>query len=241
MGSDRAAARVVAPQTDVERVAGFPTRRRLLLFGGLLGGAAVAVAACGNITTAVSPTGASGIGGVSGATAAGSGVAAAAPLAAQGAQAFLYLTISSPEGVGTPSYPAYTPSYFAVPANTLVQVQIACFDTGSAAVPQGYEKVQGTVGGTMSVFAATTGDMSKLPAQTVDALAADAIVHTLTVPALNLNVPVPGGSTVQFLYQTGAAGSHPWQCMASCGTGSSGWSGPMAEDGYMEGSMTVQA
>jgi len=58
MGSDRAAARVVAPQTDGEAVAGGPTRRPLWLFGGLLGGAAVAAAACGNIPSAASATGA---------------------------------------------------------------------------------------------------------------------------------------------------------------------------------------
>jgi len=61
MGHDRAAARVTAPQTDVQRVAGVPTRRTLLLFGGLLG-AAVAAAACGNIASAASAPGVSGIG-----------------------------------------------------------------------------------------------------------------------------------------------------------------------------------
>jgi hypothetical protein len=220
-----------APVTRDMAAAG-PTRRRLLLFGGLLGGAALATAACGNITT---PAGASGTSGASPLA------AAAAPGAGSGPQAFLYLTISSPAGTGRPDYPAYTPSYFTVPANTLLQVQITCFDSGPATVPAGYEKVTGAAGGTMDVFAATVGDLSKLTPQTLAALPQDAVVHTFTVPELNLNVPVPGTSTVRFLYQTGAPGTHAWQCMAACGTGSSGWSGPMAEAGYMQGVMTVGA
>ncbi len=215
-------------------VAGGATRRRMLLLGGLLGGAAVA-AACGQITT---PAGSFGI------SASGAG-AAAAPLAAGGAsqspQAFLYLTINSPAGTGKPQYPAYVPSYFTVPANALVQVQITCFDSGPASIPQGYQNVQGTVGGTAQLYAATLGDLSTVPAQTVTAIPADQVVHTFTVPTLNLNVALPGTSTLRFLLQTGAPGTHPWQCMAACGTGESGWGGPMSDAGFMSGTLTVQA
>jgi hypothetical protein len=203
-------------------------RRRFLQLGGMLGGAAIA-AACGRITT---PAGSFGISATPG--------AGAVPLSAPAApQAFLYLTINSPAGTARKGYPAYVPSYFTVPANALVQVQLTCFDSGPAPVPQGYQNVQGTVGTTMDLLAATVGDLSKVPAQTVSGLPANGVVHTFTVPSLQLNVPVPGTATVRFLLQTGAAGTHPWQCMAACGSGTSGWGGPMAAPGYMSGALTV--
>ena len=211
-------------------------RRRFLQLGGILGGAAVA-AACGRITTAP------GSFGISGSATPSGGVATL--LAAGGAsstpQAFLYLTILTGKMIGKSGWPAYVPGNYTLPANSTVQVEIHCFDDGAATVPSGYEQVRGTVGGTMTVISQLLGDLSKAAAQTVQSIAPSNVAHTLTVADIGLNVPVPPLSTVRFLLQTGTAGSHGWQCMADCGTGQTGWGGPMTTDAYMKGTLTVQA
>ncbi len=163
--------------------------------------------------------------------------AATAPTGGRPAD-FLYLSILAGQITGKQGWPRYVPADFSVPAHALVQVEIRCFDTGPAAVPAGYEKVQGTVGGVMTVLPGPD-PAATARGRAVSALSAKGVAHTLTMAGLGLNVPVPPLSTVRFTFRTGAPGSVPWECMASCGTGTSGWSGPMAEAGWMQGTMAV--
>ena len=151
---------------------------------------------------------------------------------------FLYLSILAGHITGKQGWPRFVPADFSVPAHALVQVEIRCYDTGPAAVPSGYAKVQGTVGGVMTLLPGPD-PAPTARGRTVSALSAKGVAHTLTMAGLGLNVPVPPLSTVRFTFRTGAPGSVPWECVASCGTGTSGWSGPMAQAGWMQGTMAV--
>jgi hypothetical protein len=137
-----------------------------------------------------------------------------------------------------PAYMATSPT--ALPANTVVTVTIRNFDLGDDAVPANYPmlSVQGTTGG----VAYTQG-------KSYTGLDATHLSHTFTIPALHLNVPIPGDAvgdatnvSVTFSFRTPAkAGTYTFQCYVPCGTGSSGFDGPMSTMGYMRGTITVVA
>ncbi len=172
----------------------------------------------------------------------GVGVAAARPRAAvrgPAVSSYLYLAILTGGMIGKKGWPEFVPANFSVPAHAVVQAEIRCFDDGTATVPPAYSHVRGTVGGSMTVLAAVNGDIARAPAHVVKGINLKDVAHTLTVPSLGLNVPIPPSSTVRFLFATGAAGSHAWQCMSACGTTSSGWGGPMSSNGWMRGTMAV--
>jgi hypothetical protein len=191
------------------------TRGRILLFGilGVLATAAVAsLAACGSAPSA-----------------------AAAPKMTQ------HLTFDilpvKPGGPATnnPAYIATSPT--ALPANTVVTVTIRNFDLGDDKLPANspFLQVQGVTGSaTMDGKAFTSLD-------------ADHVAHTFTIPQLHLSVPISGDPvgdanyvTVSFSFKTPAkAGSYTFQCYVPCGTGDSGWNGPMATMGFMRGTITV--
>ena len=121
-----------------------------------------------------------------------------------------------------------------LPANTLVSVTLRSYDNGVSVPTAIYGKVSGTVGGTIL-----------LAGKAVRAVPLKTIAHTFTIPALGLNVPVPAvkGSAkyVQetFEFKTAKAGTYAWQFYAPCGTGASGWGGPMVTPGQMMGQVTV--
>jgi hypothetical protein len=135
-------------------------------------------------------------------------------------------------------YAAYVPStVLSLPAISLVTVTIRNFDLDVTPLPvdSPYTRVQGTVGGV--AYANGTA---------YAALDRSGIAHTFTVPALHLNVPIPGHAaagkryvTVTFQVHTGGAGIYAWRCFAPCGQGSDGQSGPMADDTYMRGTLIV--
>ena len=135
-------------------------------------------------------------------------------------------------------WPAYSPSNLVVPANSLVTVTIRDYDLGDTAMPKDspFTKIQGTIDGTASADGSN-----------YSSLAPDKIAHTFTIPQLNVNIPLPGDGlkgkdfdTVTFTFRTGKAGTYTFQCFDPCGTGSSGWEGPMVTKGYMIGTLTVQ-
>jgi hypothetical protein len=137
-----------------------------------------------------------------------------------------------------PAYVATSPT--ALPANTVVTVTIRNFDLGDDAMPANspYLRVQGTTDG---VASADGTSYTSLDAQHVS--------HTFTIPQLHLNVPIPGDPvgdaaavSVTFSFRTPpTAGTYYFQCYVPCGTGESGYNGPMATLGYMRGSLTVVA
>lgn len=137
-----------------------------------------------------------------------------------------------------PTYVATSPT--ALPANTIVTVTIRNFDVGDDAVPAGSPilQVQGT-----------TNNNAVADGKAYTALDATHVSHTFTIAQLRLNVPLPGDPvgdanhvTVTFSFRTPAkAGIYTVQCYVPCGTGSSGFDGPMATLGYMRSTVTVVA
>jgi hypothetical protein len=135
-------------------------------------------------------------------------------------------------------WPAYALNTIVVPAYSLVTVTIRNYDLGDTTLPKGspFNTVQGIVGG-----------VAYADGHAYSALAPEKVSHTFTVPQLHINVPVPGDATggkpyveVSFTFRTGAAGSYYFRCFDPCGTGASGWNGPMLTKGYMLGTLTVQ-
>jgi hypothetical protein len=131
-----------------------------------------------------------------------------------------------------PAYVATSPT--TLPANTLVTVTIRNFDVGDDALPASspFLRVQGTAGGAASA-----------DGKIYTKLGANHVSHTFTIMQIGLNVPIPGDPvgdannvTVTFSFRTPAkAGAYTFQCFVPCGTGTSGFQGPMADMGYMKG------
>ncbi len=162
-----------------------------------------------------------------------------ADTAAPAGDVWLYLAILTGKMLGKKGYPQVVPADFTVPANATIHCEIRCFDDGAASVPSGYEKVKGTVGGTVTLVPLVQ-EVPSGKGHTVQALDPKKVAHTITMTDIGLNIPIPPLTAVRFTFKTGAAGTHPWQCMAACGTGTGGWGGPMSTDGWMKGTMTIQ-
>ncbi len=132
------------------------------------------------------------------------------------------------------NWPQFTPTNFTATKGQTVVLTITSFDPGTSTLPASFTKVSGTVGGTELVNG-----------QAVSQIDPNQGSHTLTIPSLGINIVVPAvpvgekSITVQATFQVTKSGDFVWQCMAPCGTGPSGWSGPMAEKGYMSGTLTV--
>jgi heme/copper-type cytochrome/quinol oxidase subunit 2 len=135
-------------------------------------------------------------------------------------------------------WPAYAPSTVVVPTNSLVTVTIRNYDLGDTSLPEGspFTTVHGMVGG-----------VAYADGHAYSSLAPEKVSHTFTVPQLKLNVPVPGDTAtgkpyvdVSFTFRTGTSGSYTFECFDPCGTGTTGWQGPMTTMGYMLGTLTVQ-
>src|SRR5947209_2678126 len=135
-------------------------------------------------------------------------------------------------------WPAYTPSRLVVPANSLVTVTLRDYDLGDTPLPNNspFTKVQGTVGSGATV-----------DGRAYSSLLPEKVAHTFTISQLQINVPLPGDApkgaeydTITFTFHTGKAGTYTFQCFDPCGTGSTGWMGPMMTKGYMVGTLTVK-
>jgi len=163
----------------------------------------------------------------------GQQTAAGAAHAATPVKYHFYETVLTGGMTGKPGWPKFTPGDFTLPAGADVTVTITSFDDGAAAVPAQYGKVSGTVGGVETVNGQSE---AQVPVAQV--------AHTFTISALNLNVPIPVAASTQnptvvtFAFHTPKSGVDAWQCYAPCGSGGSGWGGPMATDGYMTGKVT---
>jgi hypothetical protein len=136
-------------------------------------------------------------------------------------------------------YAAYLPStMLSVPEKSIVTVTIRNFDLDAIPIPDDspYTHVQGTVGG-----------VAYMGGKAYTRIARTDIAHTFTVPALHLNVPIPGSAAggkryviVTFSFRTGTAGAYIWRCFAPCGDEPDGLAGAMAEVGYMRGTLSVE-
>lgn len=150
-----------------------------------------------------------------------------------------HLTIVAQKPGSSVQGPAYTPTTdLVLPAHTLVTITITNLDIGDTPLPphSPFRKVTGTV-----------GNIASVDGMSYSALDVSKVAHTFTIPGLGVNVPIPGDVpqnqrtiTVTFSFLTGNAGTYMWRCMDPCGSGSQGWSGPMALPGYMQGTLTLQ-
>ena len=133
-------------------------------------------------------------------------------------------------------WPKYEPALFKVSAGHTIKLVIHSYDDGSAPVTPSYTKVLGTVGGVEWV------DGKKF----TSFKAAD-VAHTMTImegtKTINIVVPVRSEKekyvTVTAEFSFAKAGTYNWQCEAACGTGSSGWMGPMMTNNWMKGTWVV--
>ena len=145
-------------------------------------------------------------------------------------------------------------TYFAVPANTKVNITIEGYDGCTPLRNPVFGQVAGTTGGVEYV--------NGKPTSRLNSWANCAIQHTFTMPALGLNVPIASPTTyaentnlcstspctsgphqvVTFSFRTPpVSGTFRWQCIIPCGLGYvDGNGGPMATPGYMSGEMEVQ-
>jgi hypothetical protein len=139
---------------------------------------------------------------------------------------------------------------FKLPANTLINVTIEQFDSGSPLRNQEWGQVQGTIGNTAS--------LNGTPFSVFNSNEGNGVGHTFAVPALNLSVPLIGvdgnatlcgvapcgtnnpHNTVTFSFKTPGPGNYPWQCFVPCGLGYLyGNGGGMSTQNYMGGFLDV--
>jgi heme/copper-type cytochrome/quinol oxidase subunit 2 len=132
-----------------------------------------------------------------------------------------------------------------LPAHQLIELVIINYDNGSATLTNpAAAAVSGTQGGVMTYFnndvnsSEGSAGIQISGGQTVSNLAADNISHTFTVPALNLNIPIPPSSVVTAYFTLNQTGNFSWFCMTACGGGPTGLEGAMESPGWMMGSMT---
>ncbi|MHB8189635.1 MAG: hypothetical protein ACYDHP_04270 [Ferrimicrobium sp.] len=168
----------------------------------------------------------------------------------------------APGGGDNPGWVTFCPSTsIKLPANSLVTITILQYDTPATLHNQFFDKVRGTLGGTMS-----------LNGRPVTGVSASDVAHTFTLQSLPSNVPskyfflsvplvgvadtaanavtiaghrYPKPNVIRFQFRTGAPGKYIWHCYDPCGTGLEGYQhgfgGPMATTGYMSGTVTVVA
>jgi len=146
-------------------------------------------------------------------------------------------------------------TYFAVPANTRVNMTIIQYDGCTPLRNPIWGHVTGTIGGVETVNGA--------PVSLLNSWSGCNVGHTFTMPALGINVPLASPTTlsennnlcgtspctsgphevVKFSFMTPAVGgTFRWQCIIPCGLGYlDGNGGPMGTPGYMSGQMEVDA
>ena len=137
-----------------------------------------------------------------------------------------------------------------LPANSVIDMTILQYDSGSPLRNQEWGQVQGTIGGTATLNGTSYSAYNSNTGTGVG--------HTFTVPALGLSVPLIGvnssdsvcGSapcmtssphnSITFSFKTPGPGSYSWQCFVPCGLGYLfGNGGPMSTLNYMGGQLEV--
>jgi hypothetical protein len=138
---------------------------------------------------------------------------------------------------GRPGWPALAPGTIRVPAGATVVLTIKEYDDMVTPLP--------TMGMMGSPFNSVWGGTETVDGKPVTWVSNAQIAHTITIPQLGINVPLPkaphGGFTkVVFTFKAPSTpGTYTWQCETPCGTGPTGWGGPMATYGWMKGFFTV--
>jgi hypothetical protein len=140
-----------------------------------------------------------------------------------------------------------------LPANTVVNMTVLQYDSGSPLRNQQWGQVTGTVGGLASLNGSSISEYNSNTGNGVG--------HTFTVPALGIDVPLVGvpstsknicglapcatsfdHNTITFSFKTPGPGNYSWQCFVPCALGYIfGNGGPMSTQGYMGGFLKVVA
>ncbi len=137
-----------------------------------------------------------------------------------------------------------------LPANTVVNMTIEQFDSGSPLRNQQWGQVEGTTGGSAS--------LNGTAYSVFDSYSGAGVGHTFAVPALGIVVPLPGvagnnicgagpcltskwpHNTITFSFKTPGPGNYNWQCFVPCGLGYLyGNGGGMSAQNYMGGFLDV--
>ena len=150
-------------------------------------------------------------------------------------------------------------TYFAVPANTRVNITIYEYDGCTPLRNPYWGLVTGTLG--------NTEDVNGKPVTAINSWSGCNVGHTFSIPGINLNVPMATPGLIQsvkpglcgtspcqpgdpktspyrvmtFSFMTPhATGVYFWQCRVPCGGGFvTGFGGPMQTIGFMTGNMDV--
>ncbi len=193
-------------------------------------------------------------------------------LTAQAPGAPVHLVMQTDGVVGTGAHPTWvsyriqTPkthvfvhtALVELPANSMIDVTIYQFDSGSPLRNQFFGRVTGTIG----QVAKLNGKTFKV-LNSYDTPNGQGVGHTFTVPSLNINVPLEGNNTSKptfctkgpcspvtqehttttFAFRTPSfSGNFRFQCFIPCGAGHyAGNAGPMQTLGYMGGFLEVRA
>jgi len=136
----------------------------------------------------------------------------------------------------TSDWPAYAPNKIVLPANSMVTITITDNDASASALPKD------------SPYATASGIIGSVKANGISytSLKNTQVAHTFTIQQLGINVPllatVKSGDVnkVTFTIRTGAPGMYMYSCLSPCGSGDSGYEGPMVTMRYMQGMITVQ-
>lgn len=133
---------------------------------------------------------------------------------------------------GEDGWPAVAPSDIHVSAGATVILTIREYDDMVTPLPP------------QSAFNSVMGGTEKVDGKQVSRVSNQKIAHTITIPTLGINIPLPkapegGFTTVQFTFRAPAAGTYQWLCVTPCGIGPYGIDGAMHDNGWMRGHLVV--
>lgn len=133
-----------------------------------------------------------------------------------------------------------------LPSNTEIVATVTSYDMGNASVGSQYLKPIGVIGSHIEAIQGSVamGDnVSQQWESNLSAFPASQVLHTFTIlqgSTTIVNIPVMPGYTEIASFYLNNTGSYVWQCEAACGTGSTGWGGPMSAPGWMAGTVYVK-
>jgi hypothetical protein len=137
-----------------------------------------------------------------------------------------YANGTTPRPATNTTGPGPNDNNITVPAGVAVAFVITNIDTGvnenfTGPVSTNFTIYNDTASGQVALHYVKGQAVSKLP-----------IGHTLTIPSLNVNIPIPPDTIVTFRYTFSTAGVYEYMCEAPCGPG-------MGLIGYMNGYIIV--
>ncbi len=145
---------------------------------------------------------------------------------------------------GHPGWPEYQPSNFSIPVDRPVVLTIVSYDDGTAPLPAA--SPWGMVSGYNPANGVVLGGTETVDGNQITSIPNSDISHTLTVPRLLINIPIPAvpsgrtSITVTYTFMVKEKGTFRWLCVAPCGSGALGMGGAMDTTGWMTGFMEVK-